>query len=127
MTRSLVYQDQVIGQIYAVADISGLIAERAQVFRQLVLTNGLLTLLIVAIGTLLMRWLLFAKVRYLQRLPLKCLSLANPLRHQRVALSAWFTISDYCANRLRRSSDQSLIPTLKALIPTHHCMLFRHT
>ena len=58
MTRSLVYQDQVIGQIYAVADISGLIAERAQAFRQLVLTNGLLTLLIVAFGTLLMRWLL---------------------------------------------------------------------
>jgi signal transduction histidine kinase len=58
MTRSLVYQDQEIGRIYAVADISALSAERAHALRELVLTNGLLTLLIVAFGTLLMRWLL---------------------------------------------------------------------
>lgn len=58
MTRSLVYQDQEIGRIYAVADISTLIAERGNALRELVVTNGLLTLLIVAFGTLLMRWLL---------------------------------------------------------------------
>mgnify|MGYP001155039865 CR=1 FL=1 len=50
--------DQEIGRIYAVADISALSAERAHALRELVLTNGLLTLLIVAFGTLLMRWLL---------------------------------------------------------------------
>ncbi len=58
MTRSLVYQDQEIGRIYAVADISGLIAERSRALRELLLTNGLLTLLLVAFGAYFMRWLL---------------------------------------------------------------------
>jgi signal transduction histidine kinase len=58
MTRSLVYQDQEIGRIYAVADISGLIAERSRALRELLLTNGLLTLLLVAFGAFFMRWLL---------------------------------------------------------------------
>jgi signal transduction histidine kinase len=58
MTRSLVYQDQHIGRIYAVADISGLIAERSRALRELLLTNGLLTLLLVAFGAYFMRWLL---------------------------------------------------------------------
>lgn len=58
MTRSLVYQDQEIGRIYAIADISGLIAERSRALRELLLTNGLLTLLLVAFGAYFMRWLL---------------------------------------------------------------------
>lgn len=58
MTRSLIYQDQEIGHIYALADISGLIAERSKALRELILTNGLLTLLLVAFGALFMRWLL---------------------------------------------------------------------
>ena len=58
MTRSLVYQDQEIGRIYALADISGLIAERSKALREMIVTNGLLTLLLVAFGAFFMRWLL---------------------------------------------------------------------
>lgn len=58
MMRSLVYQDQEIGRIYAVADVSGLIAERRQVLWELVVTNGVLTLLLVAFGAIVMRWML---------------------------------------------------------------------
>jgi signal transduction histidine kinase len=58
MIRSLVYQDQEIGRIYALADISGLVAERSKALRELIFTNGLLTLLLVAFGAYFMRWLL---------------------------------------------------------------------
>lgn len=58
MMRPLVYQDQSIGQIYAVADISALVTERTQAFRELVITNTLLTILLVSIGALLVRWML---------------------------------------------------------------------
>jgi hypothetical protein len=58
MTRSLIYQDQEIGRIYALADISGLIVERSRALRELILTNGLLTLLLVAFGAFFVRWLL---------------------------------------------------------------------
>lgn len=58
MMRSLVYQDQGIGRIYAVADVSGLMAERNQVLWELVVTNGLLTLLFMALGAIVMRWML---------------------------------------------------------------------
>jgi signal transduction histidine kinase len=58
MMRSLVYQDREIGRIYTIMDISGLIAERGQVLRELVFSNGLLTLLLVTFGAYLMRWLL---------------------------------------------------------------------
>lgn len=58
MTRSLIYQNQEIGRIYALADISGLIAERSKALRELILTNGFLTLLLVAFGAFFMRWLL---------------------------------------------------------------------
>jgi len=58
MMRPLVYQDQNIGQIYAVADISTLITDRTQAFRELVITNTLLTILLVSIGALFVRWML---------------------------------------------------------------------
>ena len=58
MTRSLIYQDQDIGRIYAVADVSELIAERRHVLWELLVTNALLTLLLVGFGAVLMRWLL---------------------------------------------------------------------
>lgn len=58
MMRPLVYQDQSIGQIYAVADISALVSERAQAFSELVITNTLLTILLVSIGALFVRWML---------------------------------------------------------------------
>ncbi len=58
MTRPLLYQDQVIGHIYALADISGLVAERTAVFRELVLANVLLTLFLVVFGALFVRRML---------------------------------------------------------------------
>lgn len=58
MTRSLIYQDQEIGRIYALTDISGLIVERSKALRELILTNSLLTLPLVAFGAFFMRWLL---------------------------------------------------------------------
>lgn len=58
MTRSLLYQDQVIGHVYALADISGLVAERSAVLRELVLANALLTLFLVVFGALFVRRML---------------------------------------------------------------------
>ena len=58
LTRTLVYQDQVIGHVYALADISGLVAERSAVLRELVLANALLTLLLVVFGALFVRRML---------------------------------------------------------------------
>lgn len=58
MTRPLLYQDQVIGHIYALADISGLVAERSAVLRELVLANALLTLFLVVFGALFVRRML---------------------------------------------------------------------
>lgn len=58
MVRSLVYQNQEIGKIYAVADISALMAERSDVLRELVTTNAALTLCLAVIGYFAMRWLL---------------------------------------------------------------------
>ena len=58
MTRPLLYQDQVIGYIYALADISGLVAERSAVLRELVLANALLTLFLVVFGALFVRRML---------------------------------------------------------------------
>lgn len=50
MSRPLTYQDIDIGRIYAAADIAALIRERGDTFRELVLTNVILTLLLIAIG-----------------------------------------------------------------------------
>jgi signal transduction histidine kinase len=58
MFRSLVYQDREIGRVYAVADISTLIQERSEVLRELILTNVLLTALLVAFGYFYMRRML---------------------------------------------------------------------
>lgn len=58
MTRPLIYQDQVIGHIYAVADISALVAERSAVLRELVIANALLTLLLVVFGAIFVRRML---------------------------------------------------------------------
>lgn len=58
MTRPLLYQDQVIGHVYALADISGLVAERSAVLRELVLANALLTLFLVVFGALFVRRML---------------------------------------------------------------------
>ena len=58
MLRSLVYQDREIGRIYAVADISALMQERSEVLRELILTNVLLTLLLVGFGYFYMRRML---------------------------------------------------------------------
>lgn len=58
MTRPLLYQDQVIGHIYALADISGLVAERNAVLRELVLANAFLTLLLVIFGGFFVRRML---------------------------------------------------------------------
>ncbi len=58
MTRPLLYQDQVIGHIYALADISELVAERTSVLRELVIANAFLTLLLVVFGAFLVRRML---------------------------------------------------------------------
>jgi signal transduction histidine kinase len=50
MSRPLTYQDIDIGRIYATADIASLIRERGEVFRELIITNVLLTLLLSAVG-----------------------------------------------------------------------------
>lgn len=48
--RKVVYQGRDIGFVFAEIDIAPLLAERQQVFRTLVITNVLLTLLLAAIG-----------------------------------------------------------------------------
>ncbi len=58
MFRSLVYQGREIGRVYAVADISALMQERSEVLRELILTNVLLTVLLVAFGYFFMRRML---------------------------------------------------------------------
>ena len=58
MLRPLIYQDREIGRIYAVADITSLMQERSDVLRELVVTNALLTLLLVTIGYYFMRRML---------------------------------------------------------------------
>lgn len=52
LKRSLPYQDREIGKIYAEADITSLLQERSDVFRALLLTNLLLTLLLAIVGYL---------------------------------------------------------------------------
>ena len=56
--RPLVYQDREIGHIYAVADISGLMQERSEILRELIITNVILTVLLVAFGSFFMRHML---------------------------------------------------------------------
>jgi signal transduction histidine kinase len=58
MSRPLTYQDIDIGRIYAAADIAGLMRERRDVFRELVVTNVLLTLFLVIVGYLSIRRML---------------------------------------------------------------------
>ena len=55
LMRSLSYQDREIGRIYAEADIGSLLQERRDVFRTLLLTNLMLTLLLAAVGYLAVR------------------------------------------------------------------------
>ncbi len=55
LVRSLSYQDREIGRIYAEADIGSLLQERRDVFRTLLLTNLLLTLLLATVGYLAIR------------------------------------------------------------------------
>jgi len=50
LVRALPYQERVIGKIYAEADIGSLLQERNEVFRTLLLTNLLLTLLLASVG-----------------------------------------------------------------------------
>lgn len=52
LTRPLSYQDREIGRIYAEADIGPLLKERDEVFRTLLLTNLLLTLILTIVGYL---------------------------------------------------------------------------
>lgn len=58
LTRPLLYQDQIIGHIYALADISGLVAERSAVLRELIIANAFLTLLLVIFGAFFVRRML---------------------------------------------------------------------
>ena len=58
MSRPLTYQDIDIGRIYAAADIAALMSERSDVFRELIVTNVLLTLLLITIGYFSIRWML---------------------------------------------------------------------
>ena len=50
LVRALPYQERVIGKIYAEADIGSLLQERNEVFRTLLLTNLLLTLILASVG-----------------------------------------------------------------------------
>lgn len=50
MSRPLTYQDIDIGRIYATADIANLMRERSDVVRELIITNVLLTLLLIVVG-----------------------------------------------------------------------------
>ena len=52
LMRALPYQDREIGKIYAEADIASLLQERSDVFRALLFTNLLLTLLLAIVGYL---------------------------------------------------------------------------
>jgi signal transduction histidine kinase len=52
LMRPLSYQDREIGKIYAEADIGALLQERGDVFRTLLFTNLLLTLLLAVVGYL---------------------------------------------------------------------------
>ncbi|KAB2851495.1 MAG: HAMP domain-containing histidine kinase [Hyphomicrobiaceae bacterium] len=56
--RSLTYKDREIGVIYAEVGIAQLLAERRDVLFALLLTNGLLTLALAAIGYAAVRWLM---------------------------------------------------------------------
>ena len=58
MYRPLIYQDREIGQVFASANIAGLIQERADVLRELILTNLVLTLFLIVIGYLALRRML---------------------------------------------------------------------
>jgi signal transduction histidine kinase len=55
LMRPLSYQDREIGKIYAEADIGSLLHERNDVFRTLLLTNLILTLLLAIVGYLAVR------------------------------------------------------------------------
>lgn len=58
MTRSLMNQNREIGRIYAAADVTALMQERSSALRELVLTNFLLSSLLVAFGYYFMRRML---------------------------------------------------------------------
>ena len=58
MMRPLIYQDRMIGRIYAIADISALMQERSDILRELIITNIVLTILLVAFGSFSMRHML---------------------------------------------------------------------
>lgn len=58
LMRPLFYQDRDIGRIYAEANVSALMRERSDVLWELILTNVLLTLLLVAFGYTFMRRML---------------------------------------------------------------------
>jgi signal transduction histidine kinase len=55
LSRSISHQNRPLGTIYATFDISELIAERREVLRTLILTNGLLTAFFAALGYLAVR------------------------------------------------------------------------
>lgn len=57
MHRTLLYQNQKVGAIYAVADVEHLLAERSEVTLALIATNGLLTVLLAGAGYLAVRHL----------------------------------------------------------------------
>jgi signal transduction histidine kinase len=50
MSRPLTYQDIDMGRIYAAADIADLMRERGDVFRELIITNVLLSLFLIVVG-----------------------------------------------------------------------------
>jgi len=58
LARPLIYQDRNIGRIYAEADVSALMQERADVLWELIFTNVLLTVLLIAFGYYFMRRML---------------------------------------------------------------------
>jgi len=58
LDRALIYQDRLIGQIFAEADIRSLLEERNEVFRTLLLTNMALTIVLAVLGFVAVRRML---------------------------------------------------------------------
>jgi signal transduction histidine kinase len=50
MSRPLTYQDTDIGRIFATADIANLMRERSEVFRELIVTNIVLSVFLIVVG-----------------------------------------------------------------------------
>lgn len=58
LERDIVYQDTTIGRIYTIFDARLLLAERRDVLSTLILTNAVLTVLLVLFGFMTVRWMI---------------------------------------------------------------------